>query len=185
MKLYAILSYNPFIFLIAKAETDPLDILREDYNFIKEDGLYPVSEAFKPLTRVELCAALDKYMQDNNLDKIQIQAVGAEEFIQVYSIPTKYYANNIYISYPTYADTNAIKDYSKHHPKEFNIALENAVDLSLKNYIDGGMGTCDTSLQDTPINDEDVIAYVMIPLRVIKTPILSFSETRADDNIAT
>lgn len=178
MKLYSILSYDPFIFLTAKAETDPLDILREDYSFIKEDGLYPISEPFNPITFVELYSTLDKYMQDKNLRSIQIQSVGAEEYIRLYYTPDKYYANGMYITYPTYADTNAIKDYSKHHPEEFKLALESAIDLSLKNYMDGGTGTCDTTLQEVAATDEDVIAYVMIPVKVIKTPILSFSETR-------
>ena len=178
MKYYAILSYDPFIFLTAKSNDDPLDILREDYSFIKEEGLYEITEEFKPLTLAELHAALDKYMTDKDLRNIHIQSVGAEEYVRTYGHVDNYYANNLFVTYPTYADTETIKDYTKHHPDEFKLALENALDLSLKNYMDFGMGSNDTSLDSVAKSDEDVIGYVVIPIRVIKTPILSFQETR-------
>ena len=178
MKYYAILSYDPFIFLTAKSNDDPLEILREDYSFIKEEGLYEITEEFKPLTLAELYSALDKYMADKGLRNIRIQSVGAEEYVRTYGRVDHYYANNLFVTYPTYADTETIKDYAKHHPDEFKLALENALDLSLKNYMDSGMGSTDTSLDSVAKSDEDVIGYVVIPIRVIKTPILSFQETR-------
>lgn len=178
MKYYAILSYDPFIFLTAKSNDDPLEILREDYSFIKEEGLYEITEEFKPLTLAELYSALDKYMSDKDLRSIRIQSIGAEEYVRTYGHVDNYYASNLSVTYPTYADAETIREYAKHHPDEFKIALENALDLSLKNYMDAGMGSNDTSLSSARYSAEDIIGYVVIPIRVIKTPILSFQETR-------
>ena len=178
---YTVLSYDPFIVLSAKSTTDTMAILKSDYEYIKEEGYDGITklEEFKPLVKeIELYNSLDKYMLDNNLDKITVTYIGANEHTQLYYRCKYWYANDLHIVYPTYADRDTIVDYSKHHMEDFATALSSAMDLSLKNYCDGEMGELNTKVSDSPASDPDVIAYVMIPVKVVKTPILSFSQTR-------
>lgn len=180
---YTILSYDPFIVLSAKSTKDTMSILKSDYEYIKEEGYDGITklEEFKPLIKdIELYNILDKYMLDNNLDKVVVTYIGANEHTQLYYKCKNWYANDLHIVYPTYADKDTIVDYSKHHTEDFIKALSSAMDLSLKNYCDGEMGPFSTIVSDAPKEDPDIIGYVMIPVKVFKTPILSFSQTRED-----
>ncbi len=184
-KCYTILSYNPFVFLTAISKDNSLDILKDDYDYIKDNGLddVVVTEEFKPIVAdIDLYETIDHYMQEKGLDRLVIRSVGAKEYTRLYYNCNKWYANDLYIPYPTYCpDRDTIIDYARHHLDDFTTAISSATDLAFKNYMDNSMGAIETKLSTEPSTDEDIIGYVLLPIKIEKTKILSFNQTRENE----
>lgn len=179
---YTLIRKEPSCLVITTNRQNPHETLRGDYDYIVEEKLYEVTPEnvlpFRVLNSNELYVELMSVLDDKGLDSMTVWCAGSRPGYFYFSRMPIWYASGTYIPYPTYtSEPDYIKASMIRNPDEYNKRIEDLVDLSLKNYMDGAMGTKPTLSQERPV-DDDILGYVVIPVKASVTPILSFSDTR-------
>lgn len=179
---YTLIRKEPSCLVITTNRQDPHDTLRGDYDYIVEEKLHDVTEhnvlPFRVLDSNELYNELLSILDEKGLDSMTVWYVGSKTGYVCFSRTPMWYAHNTYIPYPTYtSEPDYIKASMLRDTDDYNKRIEDLVDLSFKNYMDGAMGDKPTLLRYRP-DESDVLGYVVIPIKASVTPILSFSDTR-------
>lgn len=179
---YTLIRKDPSCLVITTDRQDPHETLRGDYDYIVEEKLHGVTAEnvlpFRVIDSNELYTELMSVLDAKELDSMTVWFVGSRTGYTYFSRMPTWYADGIYIPYPTYSsEPDYIKASMIRNPDDYNKRIEDLVDLSLKNYMDGVMGEKPKLSQEHPVGD-DVLGYIVIPVKASVTPILSFSDTR-------